>query len=441
MPPGRLSLKALVLRGSAWTLVGHGASMLVKLASSLILTRLLFPEVYGVMSLVWTVLFGLVMFSDVGLQSAIIRDPRGDDPTFLNTAWTLQIVRGLLLWAASCIIAKPMADFYGHPDLASLVPVAGLSAVLDGFCSMSLISFRRHMDFKKITLLEVSTQIIGFISTAIWALLEPTAWAIVGGTLISNLFKTIVSHLIAPAVAPRLRWDIESLKILFGFGKWIFFGSALYFLSAQLDRLLLGRFLDMSQLGIYSIAIVLIEAAQTLVLKLNHGILFPAYSKIFQTEPARLYATISRARIGIDFFLVTPLAMLMILGDWVVGHLYDVRYHEAGWMFQVLCLRPLMVATLSNSEACLVTLGKPQYAFIQNLGRAAWISVAIPLGWTFGGIQGVVWAVALSELPVMVVLWVGLVKSGMFEMFAEIRTVIFAGIGISMGYGILKLIH
>src|SRR2546421_7848298 len=98
MLPDRSSLKALVIKGSAWTIAGHGAGELIRLAKSLVLTRLLFPEAFGMMSLVGVVMYGLQMLSDVGLVQAIIRDKRGDDPDFLNTAWTMQVIRGAVLW-------------------------------------------------------------------------------------------------------------------------------------------------------------------------------------------------------------------------------------------------------------------------------------------------------------------------------------------------------
>ena len=127
---GQSSLKALVLRGSTWTIAGSGSGQLIRLIRNLILTRLLFPEAFGLMTLVWMVMYGLEMLSDVGLGPAIIRDPRGDDPDFLNTAWTVQAIRGAVLWGASCLIAYPMATFYSAPDLAQLIPVAGLTALL-----------------------------------------------------------------------------------------------------------------------------------------------------------------------------------------------------------------------------------------------------------------------------------------------------------------------
>lgn len=415
--------------------------MLIRLASSLILTRLLFPEVYGVMSLVWMVMYGLTMFSDIGLGPAIIRDKRGDDPDFLNTAWTLQALRGALLWGAACLLAGPMAAFYNQAQLSQLIPAAGLTALISGFNSTSMQTCRRHMDFKRLTLLELATQIVGFAATALWATLHPSAWAIVGGTLIGNLFTAYASHAYLPGIRNAFRWEPASLRVLIGFGKWIFLSSALYFISVQADRMLLGYYLDMAQLGVYAIALFISEAILAVTHKINHGVIFAAYSRIMQSQPERLRSVVYRTRLGLDMFLILPIGALLILSSTVVATLYDARYHEAGWMLQILCIRLIMTASLTNSEACLVALNQPRYAFLQSAFRAAWIAVCIPAGWLLMGMKGVVWAIALSELPVTVVLWVGLVRHRMFSPLFELRSLFFAAFGALLGTAILRLMN
>jgi O-antigen/teichoic acid export membrane protein len=434
------SLKTLVLRGSAWSFAGHGAGALIRLASSLILTRLLFPEAYGVMSLVWLVLFGLAMFSDIGLGPAIVRDPRGDDADFLNTAWTMQIVRGAVLWGASCLIAGPVAAFYGQPDLARLIPAAGLTALISGFNSTAMQTCRRHMDFKRLTLLEIASQAVGFLATALWAVFQPSAWAIVGGTLASNLFSACVSHSYLPGIRNQFRWEPSSVRILSNFGKWIFLGSAFHFLSVQSDRMLLGHYLDMAQLGVYSIAVMICDSILGIILKINYGVVLPAYCKIAQEQAERLRSVVSRTRLAIDAALVLPIGALMLLSGSVIGALYDTRYHDAGWMLPILCIRLFMAATLTNSEECMIALGHPKYAFMQSACRAVWIIASIPVGWHYAGIKGVVWAVALSEVPVAVVLWTGLMRHRMFSPVNELRSVLFVALGALLGFGLLRVL-
>jgi O-antigen/teichoic acid export membrane protein len=434
------SLKTLVLRGSAWTFAGHGGGQLIRLSRSLILTRLLFPEAFGLMSLVWAVIYALSMLSDVGLHSAIVRDRRGDDPDFLNTAWTIQVLRGVVLWLLTCVIAGPVAAFYGAPELTRLIPVAGLNVLIGSFSSTSVHTAKRNMEYRRLTLLELSNEVVGFVGVVAWAFFQPTVWALVGGSLISSIFFTVGSHRLLPGARNRFRFEQSSLRILMGFGKWIFLSSVFSLLSNQSDRMLLGRYLSMAQLGVYSIAIMLSEAVQALVLKVTTGVMLPAYGRVVRTDPDRLSIVVDRARLGIDVFLVLPIAALMVLGTWVVDFLYDERYSEAGWMFQILCLRLMMAAVLSNSEACLVALGHPKYAFMQSAFRAVWILVSIPVGWHLLQIHGAVWAIALSEVPVTVVLWAGMARYRMLSLWVEARSVLFALLGAMLGFGLLRLL-
>ena len=120
-------LFARAMRSSAWTIFGFVASQGIRFGSNLILTRLLFPEAFGMMALVTVAMVGLGNFSDIGTGPAIAYNRRGDDPDFLDTAWTLHVIRGVLLWLATCALAWPFARFYGEPMLAQLLPVAGLS--------------------------------------------------------------------------------------------------------------------------------------------------------------------------------------------------------------------------------------------------------------------------------------------------------------------------
>ena len=110
--------------GAFWSFTGYGGAQVIRLASSLLLTRLLFEEAFGIMALVTVFMQGLQLFSDIGLGPNIVQNERGDDPKFLNTAWTMQVARGFTLWLIACIGAKPFAEFYGEPMLAWIIPIS-----------------------------------------------------------------------------------------------------------------------------------------------------------------------------------------------------------------------------------------------------------------------------------------------------------------------------
>jgi O-antigen/teichoic acid export membrane protein len=125
-----LSIKQLALRGTLWTIASYGISQVMRFGSNLVLTHLLFPELFGLMTLAYVFITGLHLFSDLGLHTSIIQNKRGDEPDFLNTAWTMQIIRGVGLWLCCLIIAAPAAHFYGEPKLLWVLPIAGLGTLI-----------------------------------------------------------------------------------------------------------------------------------------------------------------------------------------------------------------------------------------------------------------------------------------------------------------------
>jgi O-antigen/teichoic acid export membrane protein len=406
---------------------------------SLIMTRLLFPEVYGLMTLVWAVLFGLQMFADTGITATIIRDPRGEEPDFLNTAFTTNVLRGLLLWVVCCLLAYPVAAIYGQPSLAHLLPATGLTALVHGFVSTSIYVRRRHMDFKRLTILSLSTEMIIFAVVVTWAWFFPNVWAMVASVVAGEIFQVVASHLYLPGIRNRFRWDRSAINTFMVFGKWMYLSSVVYFLSTQSDRFLLGKYLDMAHLGVYGTATVLSGAVQGLVQTINSGVLYPVYSRVVPEGAARLKRVVLRTRLVGDLGMLVPIAMMMVLGPRIVDLLYDHRYHDAGWMLQVLCIRLLIIAVVSNGESCLVALGHPRYAFVEGLCRAIAIVVSVPIGWWWGGVHGLIWAIALSEIAPLMVVWGGLIRHGMFSVAAELRAVIFVGVGVLLGFGVAMI--
>ena len=433
------SLRKSVLNGAIWTLISVAGGQTIRLGKSLILSRLLFPEAYGEMAIVWAVLYALDMLSDVGLAAGIIRSKRGDDPDFLNTGWTMKVIRGFCLCSVSWLVAYPVSKFYHMPQLALLIPVAGLTILIEGFCSTKVYSNQRNMVYNRITLLEFTNDLVGLVVTLAWAYIYPSVWALLGGAVVGRIYHVAASHALLPGARNRLHWDRDALHELLHFGKWIFYSSMVYLLYSQGDRFLLGKILDTKTLGVYSVAVMLSEAVTGVINKLNDTVIFPALSRVVNSEPHRLKQVFYKARIGTDAMLALPIGVLMVIGSTLVAHLYDIRYHEAGWMLQILCVRLVMSTMLINGASCLFSLGQSQYAVIQNILRVIWLFVGVTSIWPFYGIKGVVWVVALTEIPALAVVWVGLYKHKILSLLHESRTLLAVGCGAGIGV-LIKLL-
>ena len=179
VPPtsGPIPIKAPLqkaLGGAFWTAGGYGVRQILRFANNLILTRLLFPELFGLMAIVNLFVLGLNLFSDIGLNPAIIQSKRGDEATFLNTAWTIQVMRGVVLTVGAFFLAWPVSIFYDQPILLWALPVSGLTALFAGFNSTRMAEANRHLRMRELVFVELSAYVIGLVAVSYTHLTLPT---------------------------------------------------------------------------------------------------------------------------------------------------------------------------------------------------------------------------------------------------------------------------
>jgi O-antigen/teichoic acid export membrane protein len=394
---GAASLGASALRGSFWTLIGFGAGNALRMVSNLLLSRLLFPEAFGAMALLIALISGLEMFSDVGLRPGVVASRRGDEPAFLRTAWTLQVVRGGAIWLAACAVSPAVARFYGEPFLSELLPVAALVSLIGGLDSISLLRLERNLSLGRVTGIELTAQVVSLVLTVVWALVNPTVWVLIGGLLAGRFVRMLLSHRVDRARRDRFGWDPSALRELMRFGGWIFASTVLAFFAGQADRLIFGKTIPMAQLGVYSIALMIAGLPSELANRLGGSVMFPALTRRRDAGPG-LEEAFLRARLPLlaaTGFLVSG---LIATGQPLIDVLYDARYAEAGWILQFLAAAAWFQALGVPSGAVLLALSQPRWLAFGNAAKVAGIVALIPAGFALAGFPGAVVGYVCAEL-------------------------------------------
>jgi O-antigen/teichoic acid export membrane protein len=423
------SLRKQAIRGSVWTLAGYGASQILRFGSNLILARLLVPEYFGLMSLVNVFIIGLHLFSDIGLGPSIIQNKRGDDPDFLNTVWTMQIIRSVFLWLGSVLIAWPISKFYNEPKLLLLIPVVGLSTLISGFGSTAPFTLNRHIALGKLAIFEFGGQLISVIVMIVWAWFNPTVWALVMGSLVSDLIKTVWSHWLMPGHRNRFAWNREATKNIVSFGRWIFLSTALTFLASQADRLILGKLLSFKLLGVYGIAFALADIPRSVILALSGKVIFPAMSKLANLPREAFRAKILKNRLPILIALAAGLSVLISFGDLLIVKLYKPDYHDAAWMLPIIALGIWHTTLYSTMSPSLLTIGKSVYNAQGYLLTFLTISIGLPLAFSKMGLVGAMLVVAFNDLPLYGATMYGLWREGLNCLGQDLQaTALFLGL-------------
>ena len=391
------SFRERAARGTFWTALRYVAENALRLGSNLILTRLLFPEAYGLMTLVTTLIVGLGLFSDLGLNTSVVQSARGDDPRFLRTVWTLQVLRGFLLWAAASALAGPAADFYESEQLRTLIPVATLTAVLSGLNSISMSLMQRHLDLARLAGIELATQVLTTASSIVWALLDPSVWALIGGTLIGFAARVGLSYALAPQAPLGFGWERESIRQLLRFGVWIYVSTALFFVTTQADRLIFGKLLSVETLGIYGLAMALAGIPSQLLWSVGNFVLLPTFSRQVQAGGA-LDVAYRRLQLPVLVLGVLPVVGLLACGPELIEVLYDDRYLDAGWMLQLAALGTWFQIPQALSANALLAVGAPQWMVICNALKLGGMLLLVPAGYLLFGAPGAIGGVAVAEV-------------------------------------------
>ena len=406
------SVKKLAVKGTFWTIVGYGGSQVIRFASSLILTRLLFPELFGLMGIVNIFIIGLELFSDVGIGLNIIQNKRGDEPEFYNTAWTIQVVRGFGLWLMCLIITIPIASLYEQTELKILIPVTGFSTILGGFTSTAIFSLERHLKVREQVAFQIVTQIIGIIITVVWALINPSVWALSVGGLVSGFCRMIWSHQLIPTIKNRFLWDELAAQEIWSIGRWVFLSTAVMFTAEQADRLMLAKLVPLAFFGVYQLTLNLSELPRHIAIALSGKVVFPSISKIIDQPKDIVIEKIIKSRRWLLIGFMLLMAFMISMGDLIIKILYDQRYSDGSWMLPILSigLWPRLLA--HTSEPYLFAIGRVHYITYGNITRLLFTVIGIMVGFYYFQVPGAVIGVSLNDLSYYVLVTYGLFREG-----------------------------
>jgi O-antigen/teichoic acid export membrane protein len=440
------SLRVRAISAGLWTAGGYGLSLALRLGTNLLLTRLLVPEMFGVMAIAAMLAGMLMMLSDVGLNQNIVQSRHGDDAAFLDTAWTVQIARGIGLWLIALALAGlaqmaaahglvPAGSAYASPELPAVIALSSFALVIAGFQATNIPAAERRFEQRRLAYLSILAQLGGLAVMIPVALIHRSVWALVAGGLVATLLTTVLSHLWLGGHRNRLRWDRAALDELLRFGKWVFVSSAVSVLAVSGDRLLLAGFFDARTLGVYSIAALLVTSLDGALQRLLQGVSLPALSEVARRDRSQLRRVYYKLRLPVDLALLFAAGALFMAGDLVVQVLYDSRYAQAGDMLRVLSLA-LFVSRFGVTNQAYLAAGLPRHQAVVNLVRCLALYLLVPALFLAAGIEGAIWAVALHGLATLPFVYRYKASLGLLDLRLELLGLAGLPAGLLFGYAV-----
>lgn len=426
-------LQSRTVSATIWTISQYAGSQALRLGGNLIMTRLLLPDAFGMMALIAILMQGLAMFSDVGIGPNIIRHKQGNKPEFLNTAWTIQVVRGGALWICTGIIAIPIASFYNEPQLAKLIPVAGLTALFAGFNSTALITENRSLRLKRIAALEVFGQAVGLGIMIVWALISASVWALVFGGLAAGLLRTILSHLVFAGPKNRFYWDKDVAREMVRFGKWIFLSSGFTFIAMTIDRFVVGKLVSLELLGIYHIGWIWAQLPSRIIERWSSIVFFPLVAEAIRESDQNAINTVLQYRRRTLLVGMAIIAGIVIGIPHMISVFYLPIYHGAGAIAAIIAIGVWINTLAMMYNSILIANGSPQY---NTFGTAStsiiFLALVFPL-FEIWGVNGIAAAGAISQLGIFISAYYGARRNNYSSLGTDIGfTIILALFAIAL---------
>jgi len=376
------------MRSAGLNLMGFGFSQVLRLGSNLILTRLLFPEAFGVMAMVSVFLMGLAMFSDVGVGPAIMQSKRGDDRDFLNTAWTIQIIRGTCLFLVAVALTWPMALYFGEPDLVWYLPVAALTQLILGFQPTRYETANRHLRAGRVTVLDMTTQVIGVVIAIALAWWWQSVWALVISGVISAAAQVILFDLFLPGERNKLRWEAEARHELIHFGKWVFLSTIAGFAIGQADKVVIGGYLGTHDFGIYNIGFFWASFPLMMGSVVVRKVMIPIYRESPPGASRGNFLRLRRLRMLATAGMIALVMVPAFFGGWLIALLYDPRYLAAGGVVVLISAMQIPAIIGVTYDQAALAAGDSRRFFVLAATRAAFVVTGMVIGITYWGLPG-----------------------------------------------------
>lgn len=415
------------------------ATNVLRLLSTVVLTRLLVPRDFGLAAIMMSVFFVLAMITDAGFEAFIVRHRDGEDPDFLDAIWSVHVARGWLMCLAAIALAIPVSHVLQEPSVAPIIAAASLAFGIDGSASLAMITALRKGLVRKLSVIDLLLSVAQVAIGIIAAFFLRNVWAIVIAMVATSLIRTGLSYALFPDSRRRFRPNWAVSRELWSFSRLIAMSSILTLVLTQVDKLVLARVFSLPVFGTYAIAANLASAPQGVISTYASRIVYPSLARVAREDPAALSASYYAGR-GLSFYgFAFATGVLIGAAPLVVGLLYDARYANAGFYLGILAVATALSLLTRTASELLVASGYVRATLVQNVARIVWLVLVGGVGlWLFGA-NGLILALGSIEIPAYLVGAFYMMRRGLFSLRWEAASFMAIAAGGSVGWAATML--
>lgn len=388
------------VKGVSWMGGFRVANRGLTFVKTAILARLLTPAQFGVFGIATLAVALLEVLTETGINIFLIQD-EGDLGKYVDTAWLVSILRGLLITIILLLISHPVSRFFNAPDSYQVLLLISLVPFVRGFVNPSEIKFQKNLEFHKEFWFRFAILFIDTLVAVGLSFLTHSVFALVWGMFAGVILELVLSWAIIKP-RPRIAFDSTKVKHVIDRGKWVTMAGIFNYLFQNGDNMTVGKLLGEAPLGIYSVAYKISSLPISEISDVFVKVTFPVYVKI-AGDLSRLKQAFIKTMLSSSILVILGGALIYCLAGPIVAILLGPQWSLAVPVVRILSVFGIVKGILGPSLSLFLAVGKQEYATYTTLiGIIALAIPIIPLTQKFGltgtGISVIISSVATAPL-------------------------------------------
>jgi O-antigen/teichoic acid export membrane protein len=409
------TLRSRVAKGAVWTIGLRFAEKVIGLVNTLFLARLLVPADFGIVAMGASAVFVIGALTDFSFTQTLIQRPEIDDRDY-DSAWTLNLILGLIAASALTLAIPATTRFYGEPRVEHVLWALVITTVLGGLRNYGMVMHERRMNFRPVIVLALTRRLASFAVTLALAFYLRSYWALVAG-MVTGVVVEIGLGYVLSSFRPKL--SLARARELLSFSGWLLLNNVVGVLSARGQDFVIGNRLGASPLGSYSVANELATIPTTEVILPLMRAVYPGYVGMRENRGQLAYGFVTV--FGVVAAIILPAAVgLICVAEPAVAVILGAKWLGVTELVKVLCVLALIQVFQTSTNPVYFTLGHPRIVTGLN---SLYLLVGLPL-----------FAYLLSRLPLQSAVW-ALIAAAVL-----VLTVNLVLLGKHLGIGVLSIV-
>jgi len=392
-----MSLRTQAISGVKWSGVSMGVVTALQFITLAVLARLLSPSDFGLMGMIMVVIGFAQAFADMGLSNAIIQ--KQDVPgSHLSSFFWINVLVGTLLFVCILLIRPLAVIYFKQPILSNYLIFAAFIFLITPVGQIFRTLLRKELKFKALSKIEIAGTVAYSVSTISLAVAKFGVLSLIFGQLIRSLFTVgILFFAFRKIWLPRFHFSIKEIKSYLSFGAFQMGERAVNYLSANIDYIIIGRFLGASALGFYTLAYRIMTVPLAKINPVITKVAFPAFSKI-QDDNSRMRRGYCKVINYISMLSFPVLAGMLVVAPEFIRLVYGAKWEPSIIVLQIFCLVGIFKSLGNPIGSVLLAKGRADIGFYWDVFAVIIISVAVIIGVNWG-IVGVAVVILILQIP------------------------------------------